>query len=248
MAVKRSTAVGHLREMAQSAQDGLRLRDADIGWPLEELWVTGELLDRVETLDAGTVVLSLDLPADELPWLAKHPTAEWIGSRLRLGKRPFWWFYRPLVWPAWNPAHRRVLRFWSATGGLDDRAIEALADRRLGDLTVVEPSAEIRREQLEVELAVSRRHLWRCSTTTGIKTGLAGRTTPTTSQRINSGGLPRGYGRSRRAWRPDRDRAGDAPAPRAPSWEPSLVREVWRVTLGYRAFDSQERAQIGTFR
>jgi len=160
VAVKRSTAVGHLREMAQSAQDGLRLRDADIGWPLEELWVTGELLDRVETLDAGTVVLSLDLPADELPWLAKHPTAEWIGSRLRLGKRPFWWFYRPLVWPAWNPAHRRVLRFWSATGGLDDRAIEALADRRLGDLTVVEPSAEIRREQLEVELAVSRRHLW----------------------------------------------------------------------------------------
>ena len=158
--VKRSTAIGHLREMAQAAQDGLRLRDTDIGWPLEELWVAGELLDRVETVDAGTVVLSLDLPADELSWLAKHPTAEWIGSQLRLGKRPFWWFYRPLVWPAWNLAHRRVLRFWSATGGLDDQAIEALADRRRDDLAVVEPSEERLGEQLEAELAASRRHLW----------------------------------------------------------------------------------------
>jgi hypothetical protein len=99
--VKRSTALGHLREMAEAAQDRLRLRDSSIDWPLEELWAAGELVDGAQTLDSGTVVLSFDLPADELPRLALHPAAECVGQDLRLGKRPFWWYYRPLVWPAW---------------------------------------------------------------------------------------------------------------------------------------------------
>jgi hypothetical protein len=43
-AVKRSTAIGHLVEMAAVATDRLRLRDPDIGWPLEEMWVTGDLI------------------------------------------------------------------------------------------------------------------------------------------------------------------------------------------------------------
>ncbi|MGF1599147.1 MAG: hypothetical protein ACFCVK_19890 [Acidimicrobiales bacterium] len=42
--MKPSTAVRHLVEMAAEASDLLRLRDTDIGWPLEESWVAGELL------------------------------------------------------------------------------------------------------------------------------------------------------------------------------------------------------------
>lgn len=53
--------------MAEVATDRLRLRDADIGWPLEEMWVTGDLLGLAETLEAGAVVLVLDVPAEELP-------------------------------------------------------------------------------------------------------------------------------------------------------------------------------------
>ena len=122
--------------------------------------MAGELLDRATTLELGTVVMMLDLPTDELPWLAKHPTAEWVGSELRLGKRPYLWYYRPLAWPPWNAIHRRVLRFWSATGGLDDQVIEALLDQRWDDLAMVEPSTKRRAAQLKVELAASRRHLW----------------------------------------------------------------------------------------
>lgn len=65
-AVKRSTAIGHLFEMAEVATERLRLRDTDIGWPLEEMWVTGDLLGFAETLEAGSVVVVLDLPAEEL--------------------------------------------------------------------------------------------------------------------------------------------------------------------------------------
>ena len=87
--VKRSTAIGHLVETAGAASERLRFHDTDIGWPLDELWVTGELLGPTDALDAGAVVLVLDVPADELPWLAIHPVGEWIGDVLRLGKRPY---------------------------------------------------------------------------------------------------------------------------------------------------------------
>lgn len=157
--MKRSTAISHLREMARAAQDRLRLRDTGIGWPLEELWVTGEFLDERDTLDDGVVVLSLDLGGDELSWRVDHPAAAWIARDLRLGKRPFSWCYRPSVWPAWNAAHRRVLRFWSASAGPDLDAIDALAHRRFGELAIVEPTPARLVEQLQLELGVSRRHL-----------------------------------------------------------------------------------------
>lgn len=137
----------------------MRLRETEIGWPLEELWVTGDLLTGAETLEAGSVVLVLDLPADELPWLALHPTGEWIGERLRLGKRPIGWCYRPAVWPAWNHEHRRVVRYWSASGGLDEDVIDALRHHRVEGLAIVEPPDEALAAQLRDELDVSRRHL-----------------------------------------------------------------------------------------
>jgi hypothetical protein len=157
--VKRSTAVGHLEEMAGVATERLRLRDTDIGWPLEEMWVTGDLLGLANTLEAGSVVLVLDLPAEELPWLALHPAGEWVGDQLRLGKRPLLWCYRPLTWPVWNHEHRRLCRFWTAREGLDSTVIEALRTRRLDRLDVVEPSPEELVTQLREELALSRRHL-----------------------------------------------------------------------------------------
>ena len=145
--------------MAEVSTERLRLRDTDIGWPLQELWVTGELLGVADTIDEGSVVLVLDVPAEELPWLALHPSGKWVGDQLRLGKRPMRWCYRPLAWPVWNHEHRRLVRFWTASNGLDTDVIEALRARHLNRLTVVEPSEQDLVEQLRDELTVSRRHL-----------------------------------------------------------------------------------------
>jgi hypothetical protein len=157
--VKRSTAIGHLVEMAEVASERLPLRGTDIGWPLEELWVTDDLLGLADAMDTGSVVLVLDLPAGELVWLARHPVAEWVGEQLRLGKRPMRWSYRPLAWPVWNHQHRRVARFWSADTGIDETVIEGLRLRRLNRLPVVQPSAAELTDQLRHELGLSRRHL-----------------------------------------------------------------------------------------
>jgi len=157
--VKRSSAIRHVVEMCAEATDCLTMRETDIGWPLEELWVTGELLGTDREVDSGSVILRLDVPPDELPWLALHPGAEWVGQRLRLGKRPMMWCYRPLPWPAWNVSHRRVVRIWSAAAGLDEAALEAL--RSCEGLDVIEPTDDELRTQLVDERAVSHAHLHR---------------------------------------------------------------------------------------
>ena len=140
--MRRSTAVRRLAEMADVAADRLRLRDSDLGWPLEELWVTDDLLEHRSELEAGSVVLVLDLAPDELPWLASHPVAEWVGTELRLGKRPFLWSYRPALWPVWNRRHRRVARFWSTRSGIESAVLDALGAGRVEEAPVVEPSTD----------------------------------------------------------------------------------------------------------
>ena len=143
--------------MAEVATERLRLRTGELGWPLDELWVAGALLESADDLDHGSVVVMIDLPTGDLPWLAIHPTAEWIGEQLRLGKRPLSWTYRPTAWPAWTYRDRRVARFWSATDGLDQNAIETLRTGRTPE--VIEPDRDELIGQLGVELGVAKTHL-----------------------------------------------------------------------------------------
>lgn len=156
--MKRSTAIAHLVEMAKVASDWLEVSGRE-RWPLSDMWVTGELLSLADTFERGAVVLTLDLPAKKVPWLAINPEGEWIGHHLGLGKRPLQWCYRPASWPAWTYQNRPVARFWTADGGLDGEAIEALRSRRLDRLEVIEPSAEQLAKQLRKELQISRDHL-----------------------------------------------------------------------------------------
>jgi hypothetical protein len=156
--VKPSTVVRHLVEMATVADDRLLLRDSELGWPLEELWVGGDLLEPGSDLEAGSVVLVLDLPPEELPWLAMHPAGEWVGAQ-PLGKRPFLWSYRPVLWPVWNQRHRRVARIWSARSRIDTAVLDALRDGRVDDVVIVEPSTDELAEQLRTEVDASGTHL-----------------------------------------------------------------------------------------
>lgn len=160
--MKRTSAVRHLAAMAEIASENLRFRGAPIGWPLESLWVTGSLLgpgDAAEDVqvDEVHVVLLLDIPADELPWIALHPAGEWVSEQLGLGKRPVLWSYRPHVWPAWNARHRRVARFWSDHDGPDTAFLDALRERR--SPSTVEPSLPQWHAQLHDERALARAHL-----------------------------------------------------------------------------------------
>ena len=156
--MKRSSAVRHLAAMAEIASESLRFRQGPTGWPLESLWVAGSLLRPDAAVQDVHVVLLLELPADELPWLALHPTGEWASQQLGLGKRPIQWTYRPHVWPAWNARHRCVVRFWSDRDGPDDTVLDALSNNS-APAPVVEPSLQQWRAQLHEEGSLARHHL-----------------------------------------------------------------------------------------
>jgi hypothetical protein len=151
--VKRGTAIRHLVEMAGVATEQLRLGRTPIGWPLTEMWVAGALLGSSDEIDHGTIVLMIDLPPDELPWLAAHPTAEWVGEQLR----PMLWSYRPAAWPAWTYRDQRVARFWSASNGIESALIDELRSGVVSGL--IEPGRAELVEQVGVELEVSKAHL-----------------------------------------------------------------------------------------
>ena len=155
--MRRSTAIRQLVEVADAANELLAGRSDDFPMPLVEMWVAGELLDRDPELDHGDVVLLYDLRPGELPWLALHPTADWIARELRLGKRPILWVDRPAAWPAWNCRHARVARFWTARDGLDEPVIEALRSGTPPEVIV--PSTDAFVAQCHVELAVAKAHL-----------------------------------------------------------------------------------------
>ena len=157
--MKRSTAIRHLVEMGDAATELVERARSLGAAPLTELWVTGDLLTWADELDRGSVVLVLDLPPDQLTYLALEPAGEWVGAQLRLGKRPMAWSYRPAAWPVWNVRDRRLARFWTDAEGLDDAVIEALRERRFDGLAIVEPDDAEWAAQLEVELEASRRHL-----------------------------------------------------------------------------------------
>jgi hypothetical protein len=157
--MKYARAVQNLETIGEQAADyHRRLDGSTIPWPLEELWVGGDLLDGPPELEVATVVLVLDEPPADVTWLALNPAGQWIADELRLPKLPVNWFYRPVGYPAWSHEVRRVVRFWSA-GHLDREVIEHLRLRRLDALSVVRPSPAEFSAQLATDLADGRRHL-----------------------------------------------------------------------------------------
>jgi hypothetical protein len=156
--MKRSTALRHLREMAEVASDLTeRLRGSSIEWPLVELWAAGDIVGGEAELEECRVVLVLDLEDEngELPWLELHPSGDWVREQLRLGKRPVGWVHVTAGRPVFGWNLEPVVRYWSAGAGADDAVVEALAQGRTGELHVVRPGPD----DLRAELARSRDHL-----------------------------------------------------------------------------------------
>jgi hypothetical protein len=155
--VKYSTAVGRLRTIGAELD---RFAGFDEDFLLEEAWVFGELLDAPDQFDVVSLALVVDLPPEEVTWCARPAPAEAVTSLLRFEKYPLRWFWRPTVWPVWNHAIDRAVRFWSKRAGADAAALDALASRRLDDLMVVAPpDAEALRGQLLIDHEAARLHL-----------------------------------------------------------------------------------------
>jgi len=66
--VRRNTAVGNLRKVIEAVERCSQLGEA---LPIAELWVHGDHLEHdVDSLEVVEVVFVVDLPTEEVTWLA----------------------------------------------------------------------------------------------------------------------------------------------------------------------------------
>jgi hypothetical protein len=112
-----------------------------------------------DELEVISLALVIDLPAQDVTWRARPVPAEAATSLLHFEKYPLRWFWRPSVWPVWNHAIERAVRFWSQAG-TDTAVLDALSNRDVAALPVVSPpSVEALREQLLIEHRAAHEHL-----------------------------------------------------------------------------------------
>ena len=159
--MRRSTAVKQVAGFVREADDLHRLA-ADvltdvIDATLAELWVGGAILGNVERVDTYHVVLVLNAPAEDVPWLVLRPDGEWYADRLRLTKVGAAWFMREQS--VHNHELRELVRVWTPDGP-DEALIDRLRRSELAPDDISQPPDDATMaKQLETELAQCRQYL-----------------------------------------------------------------------------------------
>ena len=102
----------------------------------------------------------VDLPPEEVTWYTLPTPMAGFAATTGIDKYPCERYSRPALWPVWNHQIRGPVRFWSPAGP-DEPILDALGERRLGDLHRLIPTAAEEAEQLQTELAASLGHLQR---------------------------------------------------------------------------------------
>jgi hypothetical protein len=133
------------------------------GWPPEdpfllEAYAFGDVLRGADPLECVEVVLVLNLPPQDVVWGSSPHGTVWLADRLRLSKGGFCYWWRSHLDPVWNHHVQDPVRFWSHDAP-DEEVLQALAERRFGDLPRQAPSPRARREQVTGEQDAALSHL-----------------------------------------------------------------------------------------
>jgi hypothetical protein len=102
--------------------------------------VFGGVLEPDMDLERIELALVVAESVETVPWMARPARLEALAEMLRLPKLPVSWWWRPVEWPVWNHTISRAVRFWSADGGRDQRALDGLASGRLENVAVEKPA------------------------------------------------------------------------------------------------------------
>lgn len=148
-------AVEKLRELAEACQRTTRL---SVDEPfLSGAYVHGDVLDGADPIEWIDVVLTLNLPPEQVTWGSQPPGTEWLVDVLRLGKGSFGYRWRSQHEPVANLLIRDSVRFWSLEGA-DVPTLDALGERRFADLprSTAGPLELRRRTEMDLERALEQ--------------------------------------------------------------------------------------------
>lgn len=159
--MKWSTAVGHVRRLAEQCAE---MAELPSGLPLVRvtaLWAVGDVLGPPQDLDWVRAALCVDLPAGEVPWMCRPEGAERWADMTRLSKKPVGVWWRSAHAPVWN--HRIVgpLLVWDQWTGIREDALTAIREGRGASAGRAEPSLEEFMARVDDELQISLAELHR---------------------------------------------------------------------------------------
>ncbi|SDZ30397.1 hypothetical protein SAMN05421504_11279 [Amycolatopsis xylanica] len=150
--MKRSTAIRHLRDLAEAAGSPA----AGFALPVTELWAAGTLVGAPrDDVDHATVAVVVDLPVADVPWLTRPNGADHWANLTRVAKVPVRVLWRSAHAPVWNHEIDRPVLFWDRETGLADDILRALSDGRGEDVRLDAPSPEELRARIQADLEVS---------------------------------------------------------------------------------------------
>jgi len=157
--MKWTRALHHLEQLAAACAD-LTKRPATI-FPLRvtSLWTFGEVLDSRDDVSVLPVVLAVDRPVQDVPWMCPPAGAEHWSNATRLSTSPVVAMWRSTQAPLWNHHIRRPLLIWDEPQGDGPGAVvdglAALRDGTAEALRLPEPAPGELSARLEAELEVS---------------------------------------------------------------------------------------------
>ena len=159
--VKWSTAVGHVRRLAEKCAEMADLPPRVHTLRVDEMWAFGDILGSPRDLDWASAALRVDLPADEVPWLSRPVGAELWTDLTRASKNPVGIWWRSAHAPVWN--HRIVgpLLVWDRAQGIRDDAVTALREGQGAAAGIALPAEEEYMARMDDELRVSLAELRR---------------------------------------------------------------------------------------
>ncbi|MFD1147390.1 DUF7711 family protein [Saccharothrix hoggarensis] len=159
--MKWSRAVRHVEELAAKCGELAGLSGAIHPLRVVELWAVGEILGEARDVDRVTVALVVDLPVDDVPWLAEPHGAEHWANAARVARNPIRPLWRSARAPVWNHGVDRPALVWSEVDGTVEATLAALVDGRGERVRLPAPGPDEFRARLRDELAVSLRALRR---------------------------------------------------------------------------------------
>jgi len=155
--MKWSRAVHHLEELAHSCADMAGRPTTIFPLRVTSLWGFGDVLDTQDDLDWLSIVLAVDLPAEDVAWYCPPAGAEHWSNATRMSKNPVAAMWRSTRAPLWNHHIRRPLLIWDESG-TPEESTAILAALRHGTAEALRQPAPTPAElatRLEAEQAVS---------------------------------------------------------------------------------------------
>jgi hypothetical protein len=155
--MKWERAVHHLGSLAQACAE--TLDQPMFSLRVTQLWAVGDILGPPRDLDAVTVALAINRPAEAVAWLSEPSGTQHWANAVRLNNNPFIVFWRSDQAAIWNHDIVRPALVWNSVEG---ERPDVLAAIREGDAERVRsdgPTEDELAARLADELAVSRNAL-----------------------------------------------------------------------------------------